>query len=357
MIDDPVSVLALATAVPPHLIAQAEIARRAGRVFGRTLARYPQLAEVFAHAGIEQRYAVRPIDWYEAPRGISERTDTYVEAGGDLFVAAATTALDRARLDARDVDIVVTISSTGIATPSLEARVARRLGLKAGAMRVPVFGLGCAGGVAGLAIGACLARGAPGRVVLVVAVETCTLAFRSDGGRKADVVATALFGDGAAAAVLQAGTVDSSVARLGAAGEHFWPGTLDIMGWTVDPLGFAVVLSRALPRFIERRLGPPARKFVAARGFAAPPRFICHLGSVKVLAAIESALGLEPGALADERAILRRHGNMSSPSVMFVLERALACGYRGAAVLAALGPGFTASFLAVEMGHGSIGHG
>jgi alkylresorcinol/alkylpyrone synthase len=143
---------------------------------------------------------------------------------------AAERVIACASIAARDIDVVVTVSSTGIATPSLEARVGHRLGLRPDVKRVPVFGLGCAGGVSGLALGARLARAAPGALVLVVVVELCTLAFRSDRGSKADVIATALFGDGAAAAVLCAGQSNGALMRLGAAAEHTWPGTLDIMG-------------------------------------------------------------------------------------------------------------------------------
>jgi alkylresorcinol/alkylpyrone synthase len=173
------------------------------------------------------------------------------------------------------------------------------------------------------------------------------LAFRSDRSAKADVISSALFGDGAAAAVLRAERGDAAL-QIGVAAEHTWPNTLDIMGWTVDPAGFGVVLSRALPRFIEQRLAAPARRFVKAAKLIAP-RFICHPGGAKVLDALETALELQKGTLRDEREVLRGHGNMSAPSVLFVLERALKRGLRGSAVLSALGPGFTASFLALEV--------
>lgn len=346
-----VSVLAVATAVPPHVLIQAEVARLAPIVLGATFARHPSLIEVFSNTGIERRHIARPLDWFVQPHDWTDRADTYLDVAGDLFAAAAEKALERAGLTARDIDIIVTVSSTGVATPSLEARVADRVGFRTDVSRVPVFGLGCAGGVSGLSIAARLARAEPGKVVLMVAVELCTLAFRSDRVSKTDVIAAALFADGAAAAVLCAGDKAAGVARLGAAAEHTWPDTLDIMGWTIDPTGFGVVLSPALPRFLERHLAAPARRFIGGLALnGKQPRMVCHLGSTKVLAAIETALGLDAGTLADERAVLREHGNMSSPSVLFVLEHALSRGARGPAVLAALGPGFTASFVAAELG-------
>lgn len=224
------------------------------------------------------------------------------------------------------------------------------MGFRSAVMRVPVFGRGCAGGVLGLALGARLARADPGEVVLVVVVELCTLASRPDRGTKADVISSALFGDGAAAAVLRA-ELGTGGLRVGAATEHTWPHTLDIMGWAIDPIGFRVMLSRSLPRFVEERMAAPVRRFIKAARLEAP-KLICHPGGAKVLDAIEVALELQKGTLRDERDILRRHGNMSAPTVLFVLERVLQRGLRGSAMLSALGPGFTTNFLAVEAAHG-----
>ncbi len=342
----PVSVLGLATAVPDHVLEQSAVADMARRIYAKTFARYPKLADVFLNAGIERRYSTRPIDWFEAPRDWSERTQAYLDGAETLFMQAANEALARAGVAASEVDVIVTVSSTGIATPSLEARVARDMGFRASAARVPVFGLGCAGGVSGLALGARLARAEPGEVVLVVVVELCTLAFRGDRQGKADVISTALFGDGAAAVVLRAEREEAPLSIIAAA-QHTWPDTLDIMGWSVDPVGFGVILSRSLPRFIEQRLAAPVKRFVRNAALEAP-QLICHPGGAKVLDAIEAALELQKGTLRDERDVLRGHGNMSAPSVLFVLERALKRGLRGPSVVSALGPGFTASLLSLH---------
>lgn len=342
----PVNLLSLATALPPHALEQSVVAEVARRIYARSFARNPKLADVYANAGIKRRYSVCPLEWFLTPRDWPERTRAYLEGAGALFVAAARLALASAGIAASDVDVIVTISSTGIATPSLEARVSAEMGFKTGVLRVPVFGRGCGGGVAGLALGARLARVEPGEVVLVVVVETCTLAFRADRGSKADVISSALFGDGAAACVLRA-AYDGGDIQIGASAEQTWSNTLDIMGWTVDPAGFGVVLSRSLPRFIEQKLASPARRFAQVAGLAGP-HLICHPGSAKVLDAVEAALELQKGTLRDEREVLHGHGNMSAPSVLFVLDHAIKRGLCGPAVLAALGPGFTASFLALE---------
>lgn len=349
----PVSLLSIATAVPAHIVEQADIARMAPAAFPSIFERHPGIVEVFAHAGIERRHLARPIEWYLESRDWTDRTQAYLEVAGALFLSAARDALANAGLAPGDVDIVVLISSTGVSTPSLDARVGVALGLRPDVTRVPVFGLGCAGGVTGLAIASRLARVEPGKVVLLVAVELCTLAVRFDRPEKTDVIAAALFADGAAAAVLRAEGEDTGIARLGMAAEHTWPDTLDIMGWTVDPVGLGVVLAPTLPRFLEDHLAAPARAFVAKLELNGhKPNFVCHLGSAKILSSVETALGLEFGTLADEREVLRGHGNMSSPSILFVLKHALARGLAGPAVLVALGPGFTASFLEAELGQG-----
>lgn len=345
----PVNVLAVATAVPPHELDQRVVADASRQVYARTFARFPKLADVFLNAGIERRYAARPLEWLSAPHDLAERTDVYLESASELFIRAARLALDRARISARDVDVVVTVSSTGIATPSIEARVAPEIGFRPTVMRVPVFGRGCAGGVSGLTLGARLARAEPGEVVLVVVVELCTLACRIDRGSKADVISSALFGDGAAAAVLRAEPARAGL-RIGAAAEHTWPRTLDIMGWMIDPVGFRVMLSRSLPRFVEQKMAAPVRRFIKVAQLQAP-RLICHPGGAKVLDAMEIALDLQKGTLRDEREILRGYGNMSAPTVLFVLERVLQRGLRGPAILFALGPGFTANLLALEALH------
>jgi len=339
--------LSIATAVPEHVIQQSDAALRTADVFGGRVFRRADIIALFENTGIARRRAVRPMAWYETDRPWRERNDVYLEEAGRLWREAAAAALEKAGLRPQDVGAVVTVSSTGIATPSLEAREGEALGLPQTALRTPVFGLGCAGGVSGLALAARLAQGRPGMVVLIVAVELCSLSVRPSEASKSNVVATALFGDGAAAAVIRAG---GDGRRIGAVGEHTWPDTLDIMGWRVDPAGLGVVLDSGLPAFVERRFAAAVGGFCADAAFSPEDvsRFVCHPGGAKVLPAIEKALGKAVGSFDHERSVLRDFGNMSSPTVFFVLERVLAAGADGRLVLAALGPGFTASFLVLE---------
>src|SRR5205085_11221225 len=193
----------------------------------------------FANTGVVKRHSVKPFYWYLEQNGWPERTAAFLEGAEGLFVDAAEQALADANLRASNIDTVVTICSTGIATPSLEARVAQKMGFRSDVARVPVFGLGCAGGVSGLAIASRLAQARPGSNVLMVALELCSLAMRRDELTKANIVALSLFADGAGAAVLRAG--DGGATWVEDAGEHLWPDTLGIMGWNVDPEGFGVI--------------------------------------------------------------------------------------------------------------------
>jgi alkylresorcinol/alkylpyrone synthase len=347
---DAVRLLGLAPVRAPYTIDQADVTRRARAIFGAKMGDFERLAKVFATTGILERQAVRPADWYEMPHGWPERTEAYLDAGTKLFIEAAQAALGAAVLKAADVDTVVTVSSTGIATPSLEARALADLGLRPDVHRVPVFGLGCAGGVSGLSLAARLARAEPGSTVLFIALELCTLAFRSDRAEKADIVATALFGDGAVGAVLQAGGQGKGPIIEGGF-EHTWPDTLDIMGWSVDPVGFGVIFDRAIPPFVISEYGKAVAALLDKTGLKrdAIDRFVCHPGGTKVVAALEGALDLEDGTLDAERAVLREHGNMSAPTALFVLDRVLRSGFAGRAVLSALGPGFTASFVSLRV--------
>jgi alkylresorcinol/alkylpyrone synthase len=338
----PVKLLSVATAVPPHCIEQRDAAAAAHRGFAARFADFERLARVFESSGIRRRYAVRPLDWYFEKLGWPERSAAYLDGAVELFVDAASRALHAAGIGADAVDTVVTVSSTGIATPSLEARAAGRMGFRADIDRVPVFGLGCAGGVSGLSIASRLARSRPGSVVLMVAVELCTLAFRLDELTKANIVATALFGDGAGACVLRSS--DTGIADVEMGGEHMWPDTLDIMGWAVDPQGFGVIFDRAIPPFAEERMAPAVAGILgrAGLGLADIDRFACHPGGTKVVVALERALGLVQGSLDVERAVLAEYGNMSAPTVLFVLERLIQAGLPPRTLLTAMGPGFTA---------------
>ncbi|WP_344698693.1 type III polyketide synthase [Sphingomonas limnosediminicola] len=338
----------MATAVPPHSISQPDAKALGREAFVGNKALFDRLSGVFDNAGIAQRNIVAPQDWYMSSHGWHDRNALYLEAAERLFLEAARAAIEKAGLAPDEIDGVVTVSTTGIATPSLEARVGPKLGLRTDVRRVPVFGLGCAGGVNGLSLASRLAAADPGSRWLFVTVETCSISIRLDSKDPAAVVATALFGDGAAAAVVTSG--EHSLAHITGSAEKLWPDTQRIMGWDVEDPGLAVVFDRAIPPFIESQLADAVDEMCRAIGTSRDEidRFCCHPGGVKVIDAIETALNLNQGELNFEREVLRDHGNMSAPTVLFVLDRLLTQGLPDKVMMAAFGPGFTCAGLMLE---------
>lgn len=338
---------ALATAVPQYPLDQEAVVERAKRLFAGA-ADLDGLLPVFVNSGIRRRYSAVPLDWFDEPHGWPERNRRYLATALDLIDSAAGRALDRAGIVASEIGAIVVVSTTGIATPSLDALLIERMHLARTVQRLPIFGLGCAGGVIGLARAATLAAAIPDKAVLFLVVELCSLTFRRGDLSKSNIVASALFGDGAAAAILRCGTAGPAII---AAGEHTWPQSLDIMGWEVAEDGLKPVFSRDIPRLVAGKLGEVARRFLDRHGLSLGDidRFICHPGGPKVIDALEDAFGLGHGVLSDARAVLRDYGNMSAASVLFVLDRMLAAGgwdeHRERALITALGPGFTAGFV------------
>ena len=343
----PAALLGIGTAVPPHQLDQREIAAIARDIFAERYPDFDRLVSVFYTAGIVKRHMILPPAWYMQEHDWPDRTEAYLRGAEALFIDAAEKALEAAGVTADEIDSIVTVSSTGIATPSLEARVAGIMGFRSDASRVPVFGLGCAGGAAGLSLAGRLAEARPGTTVLMVAVEICSVAFRLDELNKANIVATALFADGAAAAVLRSG--DQGLCQIEAAGEHTWPDTLNIMGWDVDPTGLGVIFDRDIPPFAERNFGPAIADMLASMDLSMADigRFCCHPGGSKVILALEETLALERRTLDHERDVLADYGNMSAPTVLFVLERLIQAGLPKRTALTALGPGFSTHCLSL----------
>jgi len=351
--------VALATAVPSHVLHQPDVQSLAKGLFEEALREDDALLQVFEHAQIETRNACVPLEWFSKEHSFAEKNNRYVDSALCLASDVAWLALSRAKLAPRDIDHVVFVSSTGLATPSLDARLANAMGFRPDVHRTPIWGLGCAGGVAGLARARDFALADPTSRILLVAVELCSLTFQRSDLSKRNLVATSIFGDGAAAAII----VGSEVADVEGDGRRrlrlvdsqstLWKDTLDVMGWDVDGDGLHVVFSRDIPTIVHERLRPSLAGFLATRGleFRDLDHVVVHPGGAKVLRAYADALGLEPPAFHHAREVLREHGNMSSPSCLFVLDRFLDSGDIAAgdtAVVAALGPGFCAEYVLIE---------
>lgn len=341
---------AVATAVPPYLLDQEDVTRRISIALGPRSREIVRLLPMFGNTGIESRYSCVPIEWYEDAHDWPERNAIYLRSALDLLENATRDALARAGAAPDDIAAIVSVSTTGIATPSLDALLMERMGLRRSVRRLPIFGLGCAGGTIGLARAATMAKSLPGQLVLFLVVELCALSFRRDDFTKSNIVATALFGDGAAAALLSSNNGGVGPAVVADA-EHTWPDSLDVMGWDVTGEGLKAIFSRDIPTLVTTQLHDVAVSFLEEQGLTLRDvdRFVCHPGGAKVLDALEVAYELQPGTLVESRDTLRDYGNMSAATVMFVLERTLAQnGNWKRALVSALGPGFTAGFALLE---------
>ncbi|HXV25485.1 MAG TPA: 3-oxoacyl-[acyl-carrier-protein] synthase III C-terminal domain-containing protein [Alphaproteobacteria bacterium] len=340
--------LALATAVPPHELRQAEVMERSRLLFQTSPNQIERLLPVYENAGIGRRFSCVPIEWYLAQHGWGERTDLFIAGSVALLTDATQRCLEQAGLGIEEIDAVVSVSTTGIATPSLDARLMELLPFRRDLQRLPVFGLGCAGGVTGLSRAAALARATPGSKVLLLVVELCGLTFRAQDLSKSNIIATALFGDGAAALLI---STEGTGPRISDWGEYTWPRSLDVMGWDVKEDGLGVLFSRDIPTLVRQELREATDRFLARRNLDRLDLagYVCHPGGAKVLDALEDAFELPRGALIHARATLRDYGNMSAVTVLFVLKRLLASEPRaGRYLMSALGPGFTASFAMLE---------
>jgi alkylresorcinol/alkylpyrone synthase len=346
-------IVAVATAVPPHAVTQ-QVAQAFSRDhFAVAFEDIHRLLPIFDHAAIARRYFTRPPTWLANAPSFAERNAHFAEEATTLAAEAARGCLEQAARDPLEVETLVFVSTTGIAAPSVDAYLIQRLGMSPHTRRLPVWGLGCAGGVAGLARSADLARATPEGLVLLVTVETCGLTFCPKDLSKSNFVASALFGDGAGAVLVAGPKADATGPRILGAQSTLWPGTEDVMGWDVAEDGFRVKFSRDIPTIVRRLLRPAVERFLKPYGLSPSDitHYISHPGGPRVMGAYAEALGLEPDQLTLARSVLREYGNMSSSSVLFVLERTFkevqaAPGDYG--LLLALGPGFSAEQLLIQ---------
>lgn len=339
--------ISLATSVPRFEIGQSDVQAFGKRLFKQRPETFERLSGAYSNAGIERRYSCVPLEWYEQEHGWKDRTELFLENALELLTDVATQALEEAGLTPNEIDGLVTVSSTGIAVPSLDAQLMERLPFRRDVQRLPLFGLGCGGGVLGLSRTAAMAKSEPGSRWLLLVVELCGLTFRGADLSKSNIIATALFGDGAAAGIVE--TRDAGH-RISASGEYCWPNSIDVMGWKIEDDGLGVKFSRDIPQLVRTELRGATDRFLSGVGipFNAIDHFVFHPGGAKVLNALEEVFDIAAPGLTVGRSILRDFGNMSAATILFVLKRILEQPISGRSLLGALGPGFTAGFAVME---------
>ena len=342
-------VAAVAPAFPPHVYDQQTLTDAFAEVVLPPGGDRRLLDRLHAAAAVRTRHLALPLEQYPSLAGFGAANDAFIDVGVGLGEQAVAAALDRAGLRPADVDVLMTTTVTGVAAPSLDARLVPRLGLRRDVRRVPVFGLGCVAGAAGLARLHDLVAGDPDAVAVLLSVELCSLTIQRDDPSMANLVASGLFGDGAAAVVVvgdrRAKAMGLTAPRVVATRSTFYPGTERVMGWDIGGSGFRIVLSASVADVVEEHLGHDVTAFLGDHDLKIDDvaTWVAHPGGPKVLDALSRTLGLRPGALDRTWRSLSRVGNLSSASVLHVLADTLdeptpAPGT--VAVVLAMGPGF-----------------
>ncbi|MCW2513637.1 MAG: type polyketide synthase [Mycobacterium sp.] len=343
------SIAGTGVAFTPHRYHQDDVARVLTKVGGPEFMRFAQTS------GVDYRNLALPLSRYPTMSGFTEANDAYLEVATELGQQALQSALDAANIRPDEVDAIVMVSSTGVAVPTVDARIASKIGLRPDVKRIPLFGLGCVAGAAGMARVHDYLRGFPSHVAALLSVELCSLTLQPDDTSIPALIGVCLFGDGAASVIATGadrvahGPSTPPGPTLLATRSRLFPDTVDVMGWKVGSSGFGLVLSKDVPKMADDYLCEEVDRFLADHGLRTGDiaTWICHPGGPKVIDAIENAIGMPSEALVHSWDSMREHGNISSASVLDVLGRTIAGqppkGSLG--VMLAMGPGFSFELL------------
>jgi alkylresorcinol/alkylpyrone synthase len=338
-------IASVASAFPKHYYKQEVVVEALKKQWRKSLPNADILDRLDESMKVEGRYAVETIEFYENMQTWGEANNTWIKHALDLGEKSLCRALQKAGLEPRDLSAIFVTSVTGIAAPSIDARLVNRMGLSPNIKRIPIFGLGCVAGAAGISRAADYVRAYPGEAAALLSVELCSLTLQKEDLSMAHLISALLFGDGAAAAVVVGSEVDCDGPEILATKSIFYPNSERVMGWDISEKGFRIVLSPEVPDTVIKHLGGDVDTFLGEQGLKRSDikSWIMHTGGPKVLEATAIALGLTEKDLAASWNCLKKVGNISSTSVLLVLEdvythRRPAPG--GLSILAAMGPGF-----------------
>ena len=360
------NICSVGTAFPGRYHDQDELLAELKRVWGHRFYNSARLEHIHRAVSVGGRHLALPVEEYEGLSSFSDSNRAYIRVATDLGAAAVSAALEEASLDVADVDHLMFASITGLATPSIDARLVNRLGLREDVKRTPIFGLGCLAGSAGVARAADYVRAYPEQTAVVLSVELCSLTLQRTDTSMANIIASGLFGDGAAAVVVRgsrapephtdasdlndSGAGPSKGPEVVATRSVFYRDTEDVMGWEFGGDGFRLVLSGEIPDLTRRHLRRDVDDFLAEQSLSLPEiqSYVCHPGGPKVLRAIEEVLDLHDGELDLTWQSLRDVGNLSSASVLVVLRETIhrrrpTAGSYG--LMMSMGPGFCAELV------------
>ena len=334
-----------ASALPQYYYPQKILIEAFRKYWGHKIDRFDILERLHAATQVDGRYLAMPLESYPLPNW-GEANNKWIDVTLDLGEQAVGKALQQAGVSKQDIGAFFFVSITGVASPSIEGRLINKMGLNPRMKRIPIFGLGCVAGAAGIARAADYVRAFPKESALLLSVELCSLTIQQDDFSVANLISSGLFGDGAAAVVISGSEQEATLGPgIIATRSVFYPDTEYVMGWDISEKGFQIVLSRDVPEVVLKNLGKDVDEFLGEHGLKRDDiaSWVIHTGGPKVLEATETALDLPPGALAASWACLRKTGNLSSASVLFVLEEIMQNRRPEPgswSILAAMGPGF-----------------
>jgi alkylresorcinol/alkylpyrone synthase len=343
-----------ATALPRHYYPQAELLAAFRQHWGPRMERFVFVEQLHLATQVDGRFLALPIEMYPDLKRWGDANNFWIEAAQELGQQSICRALDRAGIEREAIAAIFFVSVTGICSPSIDARLVNRMQLNRNVKRIPIFGLGCVAGAAGLARAADYVKAFPDQVAVLLSVELCSLTLQQDDFSAANLISTGLFGDGAAAAVVCGSEVGHAPGpQIVATRSVFYPNTENVMGWDISEKGFQIVLSRDVPKVVQENLRRDVDEFLGMNGLDRSDigTWVIHTGGPKVLEATAAALELADGELEVSWNCLRKTGNLSSASVLFVLEEVMEnrrppAGTWG--VLAAMGPGFCSEVLLLK---------
>jgi alkylresorcinol/alkylpyrone synthase len=346
-------IISTGTADAKVKLPQGELKELIYNLFSGSYDEIERMITVFDNANIETRHISVPFEWYNEERSFSERSSKYRETALELSKEAITCCLKNAGAQISDIDNIIFVSSTGVSTPTIDALLFNEMGMGNHIKRTPMWGLGCAGGAAGISRAMEYTKAYHEHNALVIAVELCSLTFLKDDFSKSNIIASSLFSDGAAA-VFVAGNESRFYSQKGIvlidSFSTIYDNSLDVMGWGIVDNGFKVIFSRDIPSIVKDSVKANILEFLKANSLKLEDikHYIAHPGGMKVINAYEESLNLKNGSLNFSRKVLKEHGNMSSPSVIFVLNEFLnagSCSTGEYGLLSALGPGFSSELI------------
>jgi alkylresorcinol/alkylpyrone synthase len=347
------NVIATGTSEGKYEIAQNSVKKFVYELFSGSGVEIDRLISVFDNSSIKRRHFSMPIEWFGRHHSFAERNELFVENAINLSLKAIEDCINIAGMNIEDIDSVIFVSTTGLSTPSIDAMLLNKLNFKEHIKRTPIWGLGCAGGAVGLSRAMDFTKAYPKKTSLVVALELCSLTFQKNDLSKSNIVACSLFSDGAAATLVVGNESKFSntkgIELIDSLSTTYYD-SLDVMGWEIIDDGFKVLFRKDIPKIVSELVKPNIEELLCSHGltFNNIKHYITHPGGYKVINAYENSIGLKNGKLKYSRKVLNEHGNMSSPTVMFVLKEFLENeeylpDEKG--LISSLGPGFSSELL------------